>query len=141
VSEIGRQLFGRDKSPVAILAGLAAGEDCVLVIDQLNAVSVVSGRHPEIFDAVASMVREARAHAAMRVLLVCRSFDLENDSRLGDLRQREKTSSPGKSQEQEQDGASGFTSPGSRLHAFINNRGSEPATHRLLYFIGCHASR
>jgi len=92
VSEIGRQLFGRDQSPVAILAGLAAGEDCVLVIDQLDAVSVVSGRHPEIFDAVAAMVREARAHAAMRVLLVCRSFDLENDPRLRDLREREKTS-------------------------------------------------
>jgi hypothetical protein len=92
VCEIGRQLFGRDKSPVAILAGLAAGGDCVLVIDQLDTVSVVSGRHPETFDGVAAMVREARAHAAMRVLLVCRSFDLENDSRLRDLRERQKTS-------------------------------------------------
>ncbi len=90
-AEIGRQLLGREKSPVAILAGLAAGGDCLLVIEQLDAVSVVSGRRPEVFDAVASLVREARAHANMRLLLVCRAFDLENDARLRDLREQEKT--------------------------------------------------
>lgn len=90
-AEIGRQLLGREKSPVAILAGLAAGEDCLLVIEQLDSVSVVSGRRPEVFDAVASLVREARAHSNMRLLLVCRTFDLENDARLRDLRQQEKT--------------------------------------------------
>jgi hypothetical protein len=90
-AEIGRQLLGREKSPVAILAGWAAGGDCLLVIEQLDAVSVVSGRRPEVFDAVASLVREARAHANMRLLLVCRAFDLENDARLRDLREQEKT--------------------------------------------------
>jgi len=90
-AEIGRQLLGREKSPVAILAGWAAGGDCLLVIEQLDAVSVVSGRRPEVFDAVASLVREARAHANMGLLLVCHAFDLENDARLRDLREQEKT--------------------------------------------------
>lgn len=84
-AEIGRQLLGRDKSPVALLAGLASGRDCLLVLDQLDAVSIVSGRNPEVFSAVAAMVREARAHPRLRVLLVCRTFDLENDPRLREL--------------------------------------------------------
>ena len=83
--------MGREKSPIAILAGLAAGRDCLLVIEQLDAVSVVSGRRPEVFDAVAALVREARAHSNMRLLLVCRAFDMDNDPRLRDLRQQEKT--------------------------------------------------
>jgi hypothetical protein len=84
-AEIGRQLLGRDKSPVALLAGLAAGRDCLLVLDQLDAVSIVSGRNPQVFNAVAAMIREARAHPKLRVLLVCRTFDLENDPRLREL--------------------------------------------------------
>ncbi|TVR58524.1 MAG: hypothetical protein EA420_17170 [Candidatus Competibacteraceae bacterium] len=88
--EIGQQLFGREKSPVAILAGLAAGGDCLLVIEQLDAVSVVSGRRPEVFYAVDALVREARAYSNMRLLLVCRAFDLDHDQRLRDLRQQEK---------------------------------------------------
>ncbi|WP_089727003.1 ATP-binding protein [Candidatus Thiosymbion oneisti] len=89
-AEIGRQCLEREKSPVAILAGLAAGDPCLLVIEQLDAVSVVSGRRSEVFDAVAAMVREARTHSNMRLLLVCRTFDLEHDHRLRDLRQQEK---------------------------------------------------
>jgi hypothetical protein len=84
-AEIGYQLLRRDKSPVALLAGLAAGRDCLLILDQLDAVSVVSGRNPEVFNAVTAMVRETRAHPKLRVLLVCRSFDLENDPRLREL--------------------------------------------------------
>jgi hypothetical protein len=90
-AQMGRQLLGRDKSPVALLAGSAAGRDCLLVLDQLDAVSVVSGRNPEVFNAVAAMVREAHAHPRLRVLLVCRSFDLENDSRLRELSRADKS--------------------------------------------------
>lgn len=89
-ADIGRQVLGREKSPVAVLAGLANGEDCLLVIEQLDAVSVVSGRQPEFFDAVDALVREAWVHPNIRVLLACRTFDLENDPRLRNLREREK---------------------------------------------------
>ncbi len=89
-AEIGYQLLRRDKSPVALLAGLAAGRDCLLILDQLDAVSVVSGRNPEVFNAVAAMVRETRAHPKLRILLVCRSFDLENDPRLRELSRQDR---------------------------------------------------
>lgn len=89
-AEIGYQLLRRDKSPVALLAGLAAGRDCLLILDQLDAVSVVSGRNPEVFNAVAAMVREAQAHPKLRILLVCRSFDLENDPRLRELSRQDR---------------------------------------------------
>jgi hypothetical protein len=86
---LGEQLVGRKKSPVAVLAGVAQGADCLLVIDQLDAVSVVSGRRPAFFDAIDVLVREATAHPNMRVLLACRRFDLDNDQRLRALRQEQ----------------------------------------------------
>lgn len=88
--EIGRQLFGRAASPVAILAAVAQGRDCLLTVEQLDAVSTVSGRSPDAFRCVADMIREARVHANMRVLLVCREFDLQNDQRFRDLRSDER---------------------------------------------------
>lgn len=91
VSELGRQLLGKEKSPVAILAAIASGEDCLLVIEQVDSVSVTSGRNPQFFDCVAKMVREARVHQNMRILLVCRSFDLENDHRFRELYANERT--------------------------------------------------
>ena len=69
-------------SPVAVLGGVAQGRDCVLVIDQLDAVSLVSGRHPQFFDGVDELIRQAEAYPQMRLLVVCRNFDLEYDRRL-----------------------------------------------------------
>lgn len=88
--EIGRQLLGRTVSPAAALAAAAQGKDCLLTIEQLDAVSTVSGRSPESFHCVADIVREARSHPNMRVLLVCRAFDLENDRRFRELQNAEK---------------------------------------------------
>lgn len=69
-------------SPATVLAGVAAEGDALLVIDQLDAVSVASGRHPERFDLVTDLLREARSYPRMRVLLACRQFDLDNDRAL-----------------------------------------------------------
>jgi hypothetical protein len=54
----------------------------VLVIDQLDAVSLASGRHPRFFDGVNELIRQAEAYPRMRLLVACRAFDLENDHRL-----------------------------------------------------------
>ncbi len=69
-------------SPVRTLAAVAQGQDCLLVIDQLDAVSVASGRNPQFFDCVGAMLEEARQHPNMRVLSACRRFDVDNDIRL-----------------------------------------------------------
>jgi hypothetical protein len=80
-NEIGRQLE-LPGSPVAVLGGVAQRQDCVLVIDQLDAVSLASGRHPQFFDGVDELIRQAEAYPRMRLLIACRNFDLENDHRL-----------------------------------------------------------
>nr|WP_202534141.1 hypothetical protein [Streptomyces sp. SID3212] len=69
-------------SPAAALGAMADGRSCVLVVDQLDAVSMVSGRIPETFDAVADLVDEAVTYPGMRVVLACRAFDAEADARI-----------------------------------------------------------
>lgn len=72
-------------SPVAVLNGIAGGGNCLLVVDQLDAVSQVSGRNPQFFECFARLLGEIRVCTGMRVLVVCRGFDLQNDSRLRKL--------------------------------------------------------
>ena len=69
-------------SPVAALAAAADGERAILVVDQLDAVSLASGRMPQSYAAVADVLQEARAFPNITVLLACRAFDVENDHRL-----------------------------------------------------------
>ncbi|MFJ3672735.1 hypothetical protein ACIPSE_40380 [Streptomyces sp. NPDC090106] len=79
--ELGQRV-GLPISPVGALGAVADGRPCVLVVDQLDAVSMASGRIPETFDAVADLVDEAAAHPGMRVVLACRAFDVEADARI-----------------------------------------------------------
>lgn len=80
-AQLGAEL-GLPDSPVVVLAGVAAGSDALLVIDQLDAVSIVSGRQPERLGLVTDLLREARSHPGLRVLLACRQFDIDNDRAL-----------------------------------------------------------
>ena len=57
----------------------------MLIVDQLDAVSTMSGRSSGAFDLVESLVEEVRARRArvpVHTVVVCRTFDWENDSRL-----------------------------------------------------------
>ncbi|MFG2643556.1 hypothetical protein ACGFYP_21600 [Streptomyces sp. NPDC048370] len=83
-TELGKRV-GLSISPVAALAAVAGERPSVLVVDQVDAVSLVSGRMPRNFDSVADLVREASAFPRMRVLLSCRKFDVENDHRIREL--------------------------------------------------------
>ena len=78
---VGEQI-GLPGSPANVLAAVAQGGYCVLVIDQLDALSLASGRNTELFECVYEIVRQAQVHPNMRILLACRKFDLENDYRL-----------------------------------------------------------
>ncbi|MFB8242946.1 hypothetical protein ACFC58_41065 [Kitasatospora purpeofusca] len=82
--ELGERI-GLTGSPVGALEAVAAGRSCVLVVDQLDAVSLASGRIPDTFDAVADLIAEATAYPAMRVVLVCRAFDAQADPRIRQL--------------------------------------------------------
>ena len=83
-SELGSSL-GLPASPVSVLAGIADGRDCLLVIDQVDAVSHASGRNPEFFDCIGAMLHQARAHSNIKVLAACRKFDIDNDPRIREL--------------------------------------------------------
>jgi hypothetical protein len=80
-------------SPVTALAAAAQNAPSVLVIDQLDAVSLASGRMPDTFDAIADLLREAKAFPEMRVVLVCRKFDVDNDYRIRALASQEDVTS------------------------------------------------
>lgn len=83
-AEIGEKL-GLGTSPVTALAAVAAGDPCLLVIDQLDAVSFASGRVPSGFHTVMDLTQEAVVFPQMRVLLACRAFDVDNDYRIRQL--------------------------------------------------------
>ena len=85
-TELG-QRFDLQESPVLVLAAAAEVAGCpgVLIVDQLDAVSTMSGRSSEAFDLVERLLREARGtrpRAVIHTVVVCRAFDWRNDSRL-----------------------------------------------------------
>lgn len=86
-AELGEKL-GFSVSPVTALAAGTDDGAAVLVIDQLDAVSVASGRRAENFDVVAGLVSEAAAFPEMRIVLGCRQFDVDNDDRIRNLKSR-----------------------------------------------------
>jgi len=55
------------------------------VIDQLDAVSQVSGRYPLLWEAFDELCEEVAAYPQMRLVIVCRDFDLQHDPRLRKL--------------------------------------------------------
>ena len=82
--------LGLDESPALILSAAAEATDHpgVLIVDQLDAVSAMSGRNPEALDLVSKLLREVwstRARAAMHTVLVCRAFDWKHDWRFKTL--------------------------------------------------------
>lgn len=73
-------------SPAVLLSGVSDGSAAALFIDQLDAVATYSGRMQDNYDAVDDVLSEAAAHPNLRLVLVVRSVDLEEDPRLGRLR-------------------------------------------------------
>lgn len=89
---LGAQM-GLSDSPSVLLAGVTEGAPGLLVVDQLDAVSLFSGRMPDSFDAVEEVLEEIGRAQNLKVLLVVRSIDLENDQRLRSLVRSESTAS------------------------------------------------
>ena len=79
--------LGLEESPALVLsaASEAVGRPGVLIVDQLDAVSAMSGRSSGAFDLVDQLLREARgslARTKIHTVVVCRAFDWKNDPRL-----------------------------------------------------------
>ena len=82
--QLGEQL-DLPASPAVVLARIADNAPSVLVVDQLDAMSLVSGRNPAMWEVFDELRREVEAYPNMRVILACRDFDLSHDQRLRKL--------------------------------------------------------
>ena len=84
---LGEEL-GLEESPSFILAEAVriTGRPGVLIVDQLDAVSPMSGRSATAFDLVQRLIQEVRgARVEIHIVVVCRTFDWKNDSQLRGL--------------------------------------------------------
>ena len=81
--------MGLSESPSVLLDGVSAGSPALLVVDQLDAVSLFSGRMSDNFDAVHEAIEEIRRSPNVEVLLAARTADLEGDPRLRSLMRSE----------------------------------------------------
>ena len=88
-ADLGASSVSKNLRPVVLAAAAeAVGRPGVLIVDQLDAVSTMSGRSSAAFDLVEQLLHEARgmrARAVIHTVVVCRAFDWQNDSRLRQL--------------------------------------------------------
>jgi len=84
-TELGRKLL-LPESPCLVLTGVAAGRQCVLVVDQLDAISIASGRRTEMWTLFDQLRREAERSPNMSLVVGCREFDLEHDHRMRSMK-------------------------------------------------------
>lgn len=82
----GKAITGREESPVATLRGVSIGQKSVLIVDQVDAISEISGRNGAIKQAVLKLVDDVRNFGNVVIVISCRTFDLENDDRLKALK-------------------------------------------------------
>ena len=81
--------MGLSESPSVLLDGVSDGLPALLVVDQLDAVSLFSGRMPDNFEAVHEAIDEIRWSPNVKVLLAARTVDLDGDPRLRSLMRSE----------------------------------------------------
>jgi hypothetical protein len=72
-------------SPAVLLAGVADDAPALLVIDQLDAVSTYNGRMSDAYEAVEDVLAQLVVAPNVKVILVARTVDIDNDRRLSRL--------------------------------------------------------
>jgi hypothetical protein len=80
--ELGEVLLDRRQSPVGALGNRHPRRPTVLLIDQVDAVSETSGRSSKMRDQIFRMIEDSGLYRQMKVVIACRSYDLEHDRRL-----------------------------------------------------------
>ena len=88
---LGDTLTGRHESPVSTLKGTYPSALSVLFIDQVDAVSEVSGRDGQIKEVLFRLINDAHIFGKVKAVVVCRTFDLGSDSRLKALVEKDRT--------------------------------------------------
>ena len=83
-ADLGERL-GLPASPAIVLGQMSGDNRAVLCIDQLDALSFVSGRNVQGREVLEELVLQASRYPQLRILLACRSFDLDRDASLSGL--------------------------------------------------------
>lgn len=86
IEELGENIFSKKESPVTILQNLSQEKDSIIIIDQLDSLSTVSGRNINKWQIVEKLLYSSMAYTNLKIIIACRSFDLEKDSRLNNFK-------------------------------------------------------
>jgi len=84
--ELGKKLTAREEGPVSTLKGTFPNTPSVLFIDQVDAVSEVSGRDGQVKEVIFRLITDAHNFGGIKIVVVCRTFDLDSDPRLKRLK-------------------------------------------------------
>ncbi len=74
--------MGLPASPAIVLGQLSGGGTAVLCIDQLDALSFVAGRNVQRQTILNELIQQAGHYPHLRLLLACRTFDIDHDPSL-----------------------------------------------------------
>jgi len=77
--------LGLPESVISAVSRVASLERVVVLVDQIDALSLSMARDQRALDCVLEVVARLRLIPGVRILLSCRSFDLNNDSRLREM--------------------------------------------------------
>lgn len=87
---LGQSLYGRSENPLNTLQSLAPDGKAILFIDQIDAISEVSGRTGAIREVIFELLDYARMSKNIRIIAACRTYDLTNDSALLKLEKKQR---------------------------------------------------
>lgn len=79
LSDLGEATVEVADSPAVILEQLSKQHNAILIVDQADAVSEMSGRTTSLRPVLLKLLRQVRHYRGVKVVFSCRSFDLEND--------------------------------------------------------------
>ncbi len=80
--ELGQCVYNERVSPVDLLANIAQNKPALIILDQLDSLSSVSGRNINKWFVINQLLQQVRKYPNIKVLIACRDFDLNKDSRL-----------------------------------------------------------
>ena len=90
--QLGEAVLGKNNNPAHILGIAAESKNPpILILDQLDAVSDASGRRGALKDIALELISRVSGLLPYKVIIACRSYDLQNDQRFKRLSEDERT--------------------------------------------------
>ena len=90
--ELGECLYNNKISPVHVLVNISCGQTALLIIDQLDSLSSVSGRSLNKWAIIENLLQKINHYPNIKVLIGCRNFDLDRDSRFKEFAKKNEDS-------------------------------------------------